>query len=113
MVSVETTIPIHGARVRRMVLVFGFAVAAALGALSATIFAESGVQAPPVAAPAAGAHMALYVQTQSWAGGAQAASTVSSVRRAVILAGLEIEERRKARLVAPPSSGGSGGDPAR
>jgi hypothetical protein len=38
-------------------------------------------------------------------------ATRSDGLRAVILAGLEIEERRAARLGAPPSSGGAGGDP--
>lgn len=65
MVGAGTLLPIRGARARQMLLAFSFAMSAALGALAATLFAQA-TSSPQVALPPASAHMALYVQIQSW-----------------------------------------------
>ena len=65
MVGAGTLFPIRGARARRTLLAFSFAITAALGALAATLFAQAS-SSPQAAAPPASAHTALYVQIQSW-----------------------------------------------
>jgi hypothetical protein len=71
MVGVGAMFTIHGARARRAGLAMSFAVTAALGALAGTVFAQA-TSAPAVATLPAGAHMALYVQIQSWDAAASA-----------------------------------------
>jgi hypothetical protein len=94
MVSVGTMFPIHSSRARHMVLAFGFAVTAALGAVSATLFAQAG-SAPQAAAPPAGAHLALYVQIQSWH---EAPQQPSAVRRLYLQTALVNSSRDSAAV---------------
>jgi hypothetical protein len=75
MVSVRPMFPIHGERVRHVLLAAAFVVTAAMGALAATVFTDA-ASTPRVAAPPAGAHVGLYVQIQS----SQAAAPQSAVR---------------------------------
>lgn len=74
MVTVGTPFPIHSPRARRTALAFGFVIAAALGALSALLFAAAAAPASQVATAPAGTRVALYVQTQSWYDSAQPAA---------------------------------------
>lgn len=76
MVSVRPMFPIHGERARHALLAAAFVVTAAMGAFAATVFADAASR-PQVAAPPAGAHVALYVQIQS----SQTTAPPSAVRR--------------------------------
>ena len=83
MVGVGTMFPIHGVRVRQMVLMLGFVVTAALGALGGTLFAHA-PSLPRVAAAPARAHMALYVQIQTWQAGSQSTDRRLSLQAVVV-----------------------------
>lgn len=86
MVGVGTMFPIHGARARRVALALSFVVTAAIGALGGTLFAQA-TSTSTVAAPPAGAHIALYVQVQSWQAAPQAADRRLSLETVLVNGG--------------------------